>query len=127
MSHLTVSLLQILFVSILMVASQLLLKAGMRGSPALEPTAAAVLDLLHRVLTSPVLLAGWVCGTTATLLWLMVLSRLELSYASPTVTGIYFVLLLLASRAFFAEAVSPARWAGTALVILGIVLMSRKG
>ncbi len=127
MSHLTVSLLQILFVSILMVAAQLLLKAGMRGSPALEPTPGAVLGLLHRVLTTPVLLVGWACGTAATLVWLIVLSRLELSYASPTMTGLYFVLLLLATRVLLAEAVSPVRWAGTVLVIFGIFLMSRKG
>ena len=48
------------------------------------------------------------------------------SHASPTLTGIYFVLLLFASTVVLQEQVSPLRWGGTLLIVLGILLISKE-
>ena len=54
------------------------------------------------------------------------LSRASLSYAYPFVSLTY-ALILLFDRFILREPVSSLRWAGVALIIAGIVLVSRTG
>jgi drug/metabolite transporter (DMT)-like permease len=61
------------------------------------------------------------------LLWLGVISRLELTYAFP-VAGSLFTLLIFAQGYFILhEAVTPMRCVGAALVVIGAVLVGRSG
>jgi drug/metabolite transporter (DMT)-like permease len=55
-------------------------------------------------------------------LWLVVLSRLELSKAYP-ILALSYCLVAVASWVIFGEAVSPLRWAGTAVICLGVVMV----
>jgi drug/metabolite transporter (DMT)-like permease len=58
--------------------------------------------------------------------WIIVLSRASLSYAYPFVSLTY-ALILLFDRFVLREAVPSVRWAGVALIVAGIVLVSRTG
>jgi multidrug transporter EmrE-like cation transporter len=58
---------------------------------------------------------------------LVILSRVDLSYAVPLMTGIYFLLLLLTSTLVLRESVTPAHWLGTLLILAGIALTTRSG
>ncbi len=118
---------QLFLVSLLMVAGQLLLKKGMTQAGPISLRPSAVLPLLLLVLRTPVLLAGWLLGSVATLVWLVLLSKLDLSYASPTLTAIYVITMLVASRLVLGETVTVWRWAGALLVVAGILLISREG
>jgi uncharacterized membrane protein len=40
-------------------------------------------------------------------------------------TALDYVVVALLARLVLAEAVTPARWAGIALIIIGVVLVSR--
>jgi multidrug transporter EmrE-like cation transporter len=60
----------------------------------------------------------------ATVLWLGVLSRVELSQAYPFV-GLSFVLAAVLGYFVFADAVSATRVAGIALIVAGVVLVGR--
>jgi multidrug transporter EmrE-like cation transporter len=53
--------------------------------------------------------------------WVTALSRLELSRAYPF-TALSFVTVLLLSGVFFDEAITPAKLAGIALVVAGLVV-----
>jgi len=55
----------------------------------------------------------------------LVFARLPLSLISPLMAGVIFVLISLFSLLFLGEAITPARWAGMALVLAGIALLSR--
>lgn len=57
-------------------------------------------------------------------MWLFVLSRVEVSFAYPFV-ALGFVLTAIMGRLFFQDSFSIEKAAGTALIILGVVLMSR--
>ncbi len=57
-------------------------------------------------------------------LWLMVLSRIELSLAYPMMS-LGYVLVTIASKYFFKEKIPMHRYIGIATIILGIVLISR--
>lgn len=61
---------------------------------------------------------------TGTLFWLAVLYRMEVSKAVPFLS-LGFVLVLIASRFYLKETIGTTRWAGVAVIILGIVLLSR--
>ena len=57
-------------------------------------------------------------------IWLLVLSRASLSFAYPFVSLTY-VFILLFDRFVLNESVTSLRWAGVALIIGGILLISR--
>jgi drug/metabolite transporter (DMT)-like permease len=71
----------------------------------------------------------WVAlGATLLVLWLLshmaLLSWADLSYVLP-VTAIGYVLVALSAKVFLHEHVSPWRWAGIALIVAGVTLVSR--
>jgi drug/metabolite transporter (DMT)-like permease len=73
---------------------------------------------------------GWVwCWflsfIAATALWLLALSKLDISYAFPLLsTGFVFVAIL--SRVFLKEAISWRRWVSILIICIGVVLIAGK-
>ncbi|MBA3414966.1 MAG: hypothetical protein H0U10_07070 [Chloroflexia bacterium] len=118
----------LLLIAGILLASQLLLKRGAEATGPLSLTGLGDLGaIVGKVLTSPWLFAGYALSAFSALAWLIVLSRLDLSFAAPVLTGIYYVLLLIASRWLLQEDVHPGRWLGTALIVVGIAVIARSG
>jgi multidrug transporter EmrE-like cation transporter len=65
---------------------------------------------------------GLILYVFATLVWLLVLSRAELSYAYPLLS-INYVLVLIISKVFFNEEITFLRFFGIILVALGVGLI----
>jgi drug/metabolite transporter (DMT)-like permease len=63
----------------------------------------------------------YVCGTV---FWLAALSRVDLSYAYPF-ASLSYVIMLAASWFLFHENITPIRLAGTLIVALGVLVISR--
>ncbi len=57
-------------------------------------------------------------------LWLIVLSKMELSLAYPMLS-LGYVLVTLISKFFFKEEIPRSRWIGVAIIMFGIILISR--
>ena len=74
----------------------------------------------------PALVGGLGIFVLSAAVWLIVLSKASLSFAYPFVSLTY-VLILLFDRFILREPVSSLRWSGVALIIAGIVLVSRTG
>ncbi len=108
----------------LSVIGELLLKHGMNRFGVLDLSPATLVPTLFRVFTQPLILLGFIFVFGASIFWLAVLSRVDLSFAYPLLALGYVVTALL-SRLLFDEAISPARWAGIAVICLGVVLVSR--
>ena len=105
--------------------AQVLMKLGMTAGPMREALATgAPVRVLVAVLTSPGVMGGLALYGIATVLWLGVLSRVELSQAYPFV-GLSFVLAAVLGYFVFADAVSATRVAGIALIVAGVVLVGR--
>jgi drug/metabolite transporter (DMT)-like permease len=118
----------ILLVACTACASQLFLKQGMKSGGALSLTSLAQFaGLLRQVLTSPLLLLGYGLSAVTAVLWLILLSRLDLSFAALMVNATFYVLLLVSSALFLREAITPWRWAGALLIVAGAMLVSRTG
>ncbi len=67
-------------------------------------------------------------GVGLLILWLfshmVLLSWADLSYVLP-VTSVGYVLVTLTGRFFLHELVSPMRWCGVALIVLGVMLVGQ--
>jgi drug/metabolite transporter (DMT)-like permease len=115
-------------VALIWTASQVAIRSAVAGG---EPVAISSLQsissLIVRILTTPLLFAGFALQALNGLLWIAVLSRMELSTAAPVMVGMYFAMLLVASRFLLGESLSAGRLAGTALVGIGIWFILREG
>jgi undecaprenyl phosphate-alpha-L-ara4N flippase subunit ArnE len=74
-------------------------------------------------LFSAELLAAIACIAAGTALWLAVLYRMDVSRAFPFLS-LTTVLVMAASRWYLREPVTPHRWAGVALIAVGIALVA---
>ena len=92
------------------VAGQVTLKLGMNRVGAIELaglTSAAT--IASRVFSVPLVWIGLLCYGVSALLWMVILSRLDLSTAYLMLASMY-VLIPLASWLFLGERVPPLRW-----------------
>ena len=117
-----------IILSVLLAAvAQLTLKHGMTQVTAHNThplDLKAPLATARRVATNLSVVGGLAIFVASAAVWLVVLSRVSLSFAYPFVSLTY-VLILLFDRLVLHETVSPVRWAGVALIIGGILLISR--
>jgi drug/metabolite transporter (DMT)-like permease len=76
--------------------------------------------ILWGYMTSPIIVAGFATYAIAALLWVYCLSAFDLSYVS-FVSSVQYILLLLVSILVFQEHISAMKWAGCALIMIGVV------
>jgi EamA-like transporter family. len=80
-------------------------------------------EVIWRVIQSPLILSGIFTYGVSVLIWIWVLSRVELSIAYPFV-GLSFIFTLLFGVFFLGEAINVAKVAGTVLIILGCIFIA---
>ena len=107
------------------VAGQLSLKGGMTrvGTLGADTLANPLVTALH-VFGQPLVITGLGCYVLGAAVWLVVLSRVPLSLAYPSLALSYVLTALLAS-AVLGEHVPGVRWAGIATICVGVVMISR--
>ena len=106
------------------VAGQLLLKQGMTSTGDQIDEVREVVPRLLRAATNPVVITGFVLYAFSAALWLILLTRVDLSFAYPMLS-LGYVLVVFLSRALFNEQVTWMRFLGTLVVCLGVFLISR--
>lgn len=107
------------------VVGQVLLKSGIGQVGVIGSSGAALsFATLLRVVTTPLVVLGlgsYVLGAAA---WIVVLSRLNLSYAYPFL-ALNFLLIALASRFVLGEPVPLLRWLGVAIICVGVLVVAK--
>lgn len=106
------------------VTGELLLKQGMNKVGVLSLHPSSILPMLWRTFTTPQILIGFVFVFSASIFWLAVISRVELSYAYPMLS-LGYVLVVLASWVVLGENVTLTRILGTLIIIGGVFVISR--
>jgi multidrug transporter EmrE-like cation transporter len=106
------------------VGGQLLLKHGMSSERDAVDRVSEVVPRLVRAALNPVVVGGFALYAISAALWLIVLTRAELSWAYPLLSMGY-VLVVLLSRVLFHEAVTTTRLLGTLVIVVGVWLISR--
>jgi uncharacterized membrane protein len=80
-------------------------------------------DLIF-IFLDPYIVFGLIMYGLSTVFWLIALSRMELSYVYPFISLTYILVLAL-SYLVLKESIGLNKIAGTVLIILGLILISR--
>lgn len=107
-------------------AAQLALKQGMRTIGFFDFRLANCGRIFLAVATSPYVLIGLACYVISVVVWLLVLSRVEVSYAYPLLS-IGYIVVSVAGWLFFNESMGVIRCTGIIVICLGVWLITRTG
>ncbi|UIF90822.1 EamA family transporter [Cupriavidus sp. UYPR2.512] len=105
-------------------AAQLLLKAGVNAIGAITLDRGTLLVTALRVLTQWPVLAGLTLYVVSVGVWIVGLSRVDVSIAYPMLS-LGYVVNALAAWWLFGEMIGPLRVAGILLILAGVFLIAR--
>jgi multidrug transporter EmrE-like cation transporter len=105
-------------------AAQLLLKAGTSSVGEFAFTAVNVVPVGTRLLSNPFILGGIGCYVVSVVVWIMALSRVDVSLAYPMLS-IGYVINAIAAWYLFGEALTAQRMIGIATIVIGVFLVAR--
>lgn len=104
--------------------AQLLLKAGVRQIGHFDFTVGNAWPVASSLATNVPILGGLSCYVVSVVVWILALSRVEVSIAYPMLSIGYVVNAGLAWF-LFGEAVGPQRLIGIGVIIIGVVIVAR--
>jgi multidrug transporter EmrE-like cation transporter len=102
--------------------AQLLLKAGANRVGPIELHAHSLIVAARELALSAPIVGGIACYVVSVVLWVLALSRVDVSIAYPMLS-IGYVVNAVAAWALFGEALTPMRIVGIAVIILGVYLL----
>ena len=105
-------------------AAQLLLKAGTNAVGHFEFSGANVLPIGMKFAVEPHILGGLTCYVVSVVVWIMALSRVEVSIAYPMLS-VGYVLNAVAAWYLFGEQVTMERLVGIGIIVLGVFVVAR--
>jgi drug/metabolite transporter (DMT)-like permease len=122
--HLKTSLF-ILFMISFAPLGNVLLGKGMKGVGSAKNWAPSdLLPILLKILSSGYIWLGIACLLTFFVAYMLVLTWADYSYVQPASAFSYAIVALL-SYFLLGEAVSPLRWAGIAVICVGVFVVGR--
>lgn len=109
-------------------AAQLLLKSGANsvGEISMSSGAQALMRTAWSLAQHPGILGGLACYAISVVVWVIALSRVDVSIAYPMLSIGYVVNAALAWW-LFGESVNPQRWLGIGVIIVGVILVAKSG
>ncbi|WP_077216770.1 EamA family transporter [Piscirickettsia litoralis] len=115
----------ILFSVMLNAAAQVFLKSGMEriGRISLEHIP-QVLPLAYKAATNPYIIAGFACYAISLVTWMVVLSRVAVSYAYPMLS-VGYIVTAVAGYYLFSEPLTATRILGIIIIIIGVILINQ--
>jgi multidrug transporter EmrE-like cation transporter len=105
-------------------AAQLLLKAGTNAVGHFEFSGANILPMGMKFAVEPHILGGLTCYVVSVVVWIMALSRVEVSIAYPMLS-VGYVVNAVAAWYLFDEQVTVERLIGIGIIILGVFVVAR--
>lgn len=104
--------------------AQLLLKAGTNAVGNFAFSIPNIAPVGWKLATEPHIIGGIGCYVVSVVVWILALSRVEVSIAYPMLS-IGYVVNAIAAWYLFGEAVTPTRLVGIAIIILGVFIVAR--
>jgi len=103
--------------------AQFLLKVGVNAIGGFKIDTRNVIGSVLRVLLEPHIFVGLAVFVASMLIWLVVISNMELSRAYPMIS-ISYVIVTLLSRFLLHESLPATRIAGIAVILVGVVMIN---
>ncbi len=105
-------------------AAQILMKAGTNSIGHFEFSAENILPIGLRLATEWHIIVALLCYAISVVVWILALSRVPVSIASPMLSMAY-VVNAIAAWYLLNEAFNPVKLVGMGVIILGVVIISR--
>ena len=105
-------------------AAQLLLKAGVRATGRIEISGGSLWNAAQTLALEPHIVGGISCYVLSVVVWIVALSRVEVSIAYPMLS-IGYIVTAVAAWIWLGEALSATRIAGIVVIIAGVYLVAR--
>jgi multidrug transporter EmrE-like cation transporter len=105
-------------------AAQLLLKAGTNAIGAFDFSAGNVVPVGAKIATQPYIVCGVGCYIVSVVIWILALSRTQVSLAYPMLS-IGYAVNAVAAWYLFGEALTVTRFAGIGIIVLGVFIVAR--
>ena len=104
--------------------NQLFLKSAINSlNISLTSNILKILRFILKLIMIPRVWIGFLFAVLSLCIWLFVLSKADLNFAFSA-DSMHYIFIALASRMVLKEKVGFKRWVGTALIIVGIILVS---
>lgn len=114
-----------IFIGILLnTSAQLLLKTGMNRVGHFDFSLSKLIDIGFQVAINPYILTGLCSYVISVVVWLMVLSRVDVSFAYPLIS-LGYILNAITAYYFLGENLSLERMVGILVILLGVYLVAR--
>jgi multidrug transporter EmrE-like cation transporter len=104
--------------------AQLLLKAGVRAVGEFDLTVANIVPVGWRIATQLPIIGGLSCYVLSVVVWIVGLSRVDVSLAYPMLS-LGYVVNAFAAWYLFGEVLSVQRLVGIGIILLGVVVLAR--
>lgn len=117
-----INFLLVLFGVLLNAAAQLCIKQGMNLIGNIQLDAGAILAMIPRAAINPYILAGLACYVVSVLVWMVVLSKVEVSLAYPFLS-IGYIVTAIVGYFFMGETLGLYKVLGILTICAGIGIM----
>ena len=104
--------------------AQLFLKKGMISIGHFDFTLTNAIPIGFQAATNLAIWVGLICYVVSVVVWLLVLSRVDVSYAYPFLSVGYIVTTVI-GYAYFNENITLYRLLGVALICLGVIFVAK--
>lgn len=108
------------------VTGQLLLKKTVMSLDGVDFSTGDAGRHFIKLITSPLFILALGIYFGSMMLYLVAISSIDISMAYPMV-AVNYAIILVCSKFFFGEKVTPLRWVGVLVIIFGVILVSRSG
>jgi len=104
--------------------AQLLLKAGVNGVGHFEFTTANIIPVGLKIATQWPIIGGLTCYVFSVVVWIVGLSRVDVSVAYPMLS-LGYVVNAFAAWYLFGEILSVQRLVGIGVILVGVAILAR--
>jgi multidrug transporter EmrE-like cation transporter len=109
---------------VLNATAQLLLKAGVTAVGHFEFSRANILPIGMKLAFQWPIIGGLTCYVVSVVVWILALSRVEVSIAYPMIS-LGYVLNAVGAWYFFGEVITIQRLVGIGIILLGVYVLAR--
>jgi multidrug transporter EmrE-like cation transporter len=107
-------------------AAQLMLKAGANRVGPLDLNVPGLALAARELVFAGPVLGGLLCYVVSVVIWILALTRVDVSIAYPMLS-IGYVFNAVAAWMLFGEALTPMRITGIAVIIIGVYILAASG
>ena len=121
----TLSAFTLIIIGVLLNAiAQLALKMSVRETGSIELSTSSVVPVASHLMSEPWIWLGLSCYGISVIVWILALSRVDVSIAYPMLS-IGYIVNAFAAYALMGESLTPGKLLGIGIIVVGVTVLAR--